>query len=116
MGSNEFDKTINGRLNETQEQLIIIYYQRRGDKFEVMTNNNNKSAPRKSLVNSSSKPNLDLAYWIRDKAGASAEVDHILLHQSQLIPIEVKSGKKVSSKKNYLIEPQNQKKLKGKDK
>ncbi|CDW90093.1 clip-associating protein [Stylonychia lemnae] len=56
MGTSEFDKDINGRLNETQEQLIVIYYQRRGDKFEVMGNSGHaKSAPRKSIASTKNK-------------------------------------------------------------
>ncbi len=31
-------------------------------------------------------------YWVRDKKGASAEVDFIVQHKGMLIPIEVKSG------------------------
>jgi len=34
-----------------------------------------------------------LNFWVREKAGSSAEVDYVYLFESQLIPIEVKSGK-----------------------
>ena len=31
-------------------------------------------------------------YWVRDKRGASAEIDFVWQHQSKIVPIEVKSG------------------------
>ena len=31
-------------------------------------------------------------FWIRDKKGATAEVDYIWQHDARLIPIEVKTG------------------------
>jgi predicted AAA+ superfamily ATPase len=34
-----------------------------------------------------------LDFWVREKAGSSAEVDYVYLFESKLIPIEVKSGK-----------------------
>jgi predicted AAA+ superfamily ATPase len=34
-----------------------------------------------------------LDFWVREKAGSSAEIDYVYLFESQLIPIEVKSGK-----------------------
>jgi uncharacterized protein len=34
-----------------------------------------------------------LDFWVREKAGSSAEVDYVYLFEGQLIPIEVKSGK-----------------------
>ncbi|OGT23014.1 MAG: AAA family ATPase [Gammaproteobacteria bacterium RIFCSPHIGHO2_02_FULL_42_13] len=33
-----------------------------------------------------------LYYWIREKAGASAEIDYLIQHETNVIPIEVKSG------------------------
>lgn len=33
-----------------------------------------------------------LYYWQRDEAGANAEIDYILQHNNQVIPIEVKAG------------------------
>ena len=33
-----------------------------------------------------------LHFWVREKKGASAEVDYVLPYEGQLIPIEVKSG------------------------
>jgi hypothetical protein len=32
------------------------------------------------------------SFWVRNKAGASAEVDFVWNHEARLIPIEVKSG------------------------
>ncbi len=34
------------------------------------------------------------SYWARDKKGSSAEIDFLIRHRADLIPIEVKSGKK----------------------
>lgn len=34
----------------------------------------------------------DLHFWVREKAGSSAEVDLVIPHGNRLIPIEVKSG------------------------
>ncbi len=34
-----------------------------------------------------------LDFWVREKAGSSAEIDYVYPYESQLIPIEVKSGK-----------------------
>lgn len=33
-----------------------------------------------------------LYYWVRDKAGAEAEVDYLIQHEATVVPIEVKSG------------------------
>src|SRR3990167_421574 len=33
-----------------------------------------------------------LHYWSRDEVGSQAEVDYLITHESQIIPIEVKSG------------------------
>lgn len=40
----------------------------------------------------------ELYYWVREKTGANAEVDYITASNSQVIPIEVKSGKTGSLK------------------
>jgi uncharacterized protein len=32
-------------------------------------------------------------FWVREKSGSSSEVDFVVPHQSELIPVEVKSGK-----------------------
>lgn len=37
--------------------------------------------------------NENFNFWIREKKQSSAEVDFVIAHQGQLIPIEVKSGK-----------------------
>lgn len=37
-------------------------------------------------------------YWRRDKKGAEAEVDYIIAHENQVIPVEVKAGKSGSLK------------------
>ena len=34
-----------------------------------------------------------LRFWVRDKKQSSAEVDFVWLHESKLVPIEIKSGK-----------------------
>lgn len=34
-----------------------------------------------------------LYFWARDKKGSQAEVDYLMVHQSHIIPIEVKAGK-----------------------
>jgi uncharacterized protein len=34
-----------------------------------------------------------LYYWQRGKKGAEAEVDYIIQHENQIIPLEVKAGK-----------------------
>lgn len=39
-----------------------------------------------------------LYYWHREEAGASAEVDYILQHRMEVIPVEVKAGKTGSLK------------------
>ncbi|GAG23372.1 unnamed protein product, partial [marine sediment metagenome] len=33
-----------------------------------------------------------LYYWIREKAGSEAEIDYLIQHNTEIIPIEVKSG------------------------
>jgi uncharacterized protein len=33
-----------------------------------------------------------LFYWVREKAGSEAEIDYLLQHNAQIIPIEVKAG------------------------
>ncbi len=33
-----------------------------------------------------------LYYWVRDKLGSAAEVDYIIQHEAQIVPIEVKAG------------------------
>jgi predicted AAA+ superfamily ATPase len=33
-----------------------------------------------------------LHYWVREKAGSSAEVDYVVEHGSRIIPVEVKAG------------------------
>ncbi len=38
-------------------------------------------------------PLFKLAFWVRDKAGSSAEMDYVYDYKGKLIPIEVKSGK-----------------------
>jgi len=37
-------------------------------------------------------------YWRRDKKGAEAEIDYIIAHENQVIPVEVKAGKSGSLK------------------
>jgi hypothetical protein len=34
-----------------------------------------------------------LSFWVRERAGSSAEVDFVVPHESLVIPVEVKSGK-----------------------
>jgi uncharacterized protein len=46
-----------------------------------------------------------LYYWARTEAGTNAEIDFVLMQQSQIIPIEVKAGKSGSLKSlHYLLE------------
>ncbi len=42
-------------------------------------------------------------YWARDTRGSSAEVDYLIEKQSEIIPIEVKSGKSGSLKSLHLL-------------
>jgi hypothetical protein len=44
-----------------------------------------------------------LDFWVREKAGSSAEVDYVYPFESQLIPIEVKSGKTGTLKSLHLF-------------
>ena len=44
-----------------------------------------------------------LDFWVREKVGSSAEVDYVYPFESQLIPIEVKSGKDGSLKSLHLF-------------
>lgn len=39
-----------------------------------------------------------LYYWLRDKRGTEAELDYIIAHENQVVPIEVKAGKSGSLK------------------
>jgi len=44
-----------------------------------------------------------LYYWLREVAGASAEIDYIITHRNHVIPIEVKSGTTGSLKSLHLF-------------
>jgi predicted AAA+ superfamily ATPase len=44
------------------------------------------------LIANDYKVSTKRKYWVRDKKGSDAEIDFIVLHDSQIIPIEVKSG------------------------
>ncbi|KAH0538101.1 hypothetical protein GP486_008799 [Trichoglossum hirsutum] len=44
-----------------------------------------------------------LDFWIREKAGSSAEVDYVYAFESKLIPIEVKAGKDGTLKSLHLF-------------
>lgn len=44
------------------------------------------------LLTLSDKVSQRRNYWVRGKAGSSAEVDFVYLYDSMIIPIEVKSG------------------------
>jgi predicted AAA+ superfamily ATPase len=46
-----------------------------------------------ALISNYGNPVSRLAYWYRDKPGASAEVDYLLQQDTALIPVEVKAGK-----------------------
>lgn len=35
----------------------------------------------------------ELHYWVREKKGASSEVDYVIAHRGEVIPVEVKAGK-----------------------
>ena len=47
-----------------------------------------------------------LYYWHREKRGSSAEVDYLIEHQGQVVPVEVKSGSsgKMQSMNRFLEE------------
>lgn len=44
-----------------------------------------------------------LYYWIREKKGASAEIDYVVQHNCSIVPIEVKSGKTGTLKSLHLF-------------
>ena len=47
----------------------------------------------------------DLNYWARTKPGSSSEVDFVIIENKEIVPIEVKAGKKGSLKSlHYLLE------------
>jgi predicted AAA+ superfamily ATPase len=46
---------------------------------------------------------LDLFYWQREAANSQAEVDYVIQKQTQIIPIEVKSGTKGSMQSLYMF-------------
>jgi predicted AAA+ superfamily ATPase len=48
----------------------------------------------------------DLFYWQRDKRGSQAEIDYLIMHAGEIIPIEVKAGKagRLRSLHAYLAE------------
>ena len=52
-----------------------------------------EQAVAQALISSHGNPLFRLAYWYRDKPGASAEVDYLIQQDTTLIPVEVKSGK-----------------------
>lgn len=47
--------------------------------------------------------NPSLYYWQRDKKGASAEIDYVIPHETDILPIEVKSGATGSLKSLHLF-------------
>lgn len=55
--------------------------------------------------------NNRLAYWYRDKNGATSEIDFIIQHEQNIIPIEVKSGKTGSLKSLHIFMRESGKKL-----
>lgn len=44
-----------------------------------------------------------LYYWSRDEVGSQAEVDYLITHESQIVPIEVKSGTTGKLKSMYML-------------
>ncbi len=52
-----------------------------------------------------------LYYWQRSKKGANAEIDYVLQHESQVIPIEVKAGSSGSLKSLHQFVKQKKKKI-----
>lgn len=44
-----------------------------------------------------------LFYWLREKSGSEAEIDYLLQHHNQIIPIEIKSGEKGRLKSLHLF-------------
>jgi len=45
----------------------------------------------------------DLHYWHRDEKGSSAEVDYVIAHGSQVVPVEVKAGSTGTLKSLHLF-------------
>lgn len=45
----------------------------------------------------------ELYYWIREEKGSSAEIDYIIEHNQQIVPIEVKSGEQGTLKSLHLF-------------
>lgn len=45
------------------------------------------------MLNGPSYQMQELHYWARDQAQSSAEVDYVMQHNMNIIPIEVKAGK-----------------------
>ena len=50
-----------------------------------------------------STTSTQLYYWQREKQGASAEVDYVIQRQSDIVPVEVKSGTKGSMQSMFLF-------------
>lgn len=55
--------------------------------------------------------NPELYYWVREKSGAAAEIDYVLSLGTQIIPIEVKSGKTGSLKSLHVFAAQKKSKI-----
>lgn len=56
------------------------------------------------LKSSSCYQQQDLWYWHREALNSNAEVDYIIQKHQEIIPIEVKSGKKGSMQSLYLFQ------------
>ena len=55
------------------------------------------------LKSSSCYQQQDLWYWHREALNSNAEVDYVIQKQQDIIPVEVKSGKKGSMQSLYLF-------------
>ena len=55
--------------------------------------------------------NNRLAYWYRNKSGATSEIDFIIHHKQNIIPLEIKSGKTGSLKSLHIFMAESKKKL-----
>ncbi len=84
-----FDTAVFHQLNKLDLSPLLL-----SDDFETI----NKGCIAEQYVglellkSSSPYTPAHLYYWQREKAGSSAEVDYLIQHESNILPIEVKSG------------------------
>jgi uncharacterized protein len=63
------------------------------------------------LCLSNSNQNTQLNYWLRQKRTANAEVDYVLAHNQNIVPIEVKSGKSGSLRSLHVFAKEKKSKI-----